>query len=279
MFHVMKRFAPILVLVSVFLVMFPCYGFTKATPTGVFDLYAPTAYEIASTRGSVLYPNEALKLDGTSAILYGDAVTWVATRNFINPIYANYWPPYSNRSAFAPANATFLSVSMMAVVRCPIPRLFELTAISTVNGVYTSISSPWYTATQTAQAYTVNITAFLVSNGVLGNWTNSSTSIYVSTTDDSYGKSIYVDYAGIICLWSWSGPPGPPGGAGESGQFTMPDVIGLMGMTGFIGMIGVPAASIWMLRRDGGSKIYVGVMALAAFTFCFGIFYASINGG
>ena len=59
----------------------------------------------------------------------------------------------------------------------------------------------------------------------------------------------------------------------------MPDVIGLMGMTGFIGMIGVPAASIWMLRRDGGSKIYIGVMALATFTFCFGIFYASINGG
>jgi hypothetical protein len=52
-----------------------------------------------------------------------------------------------------------------------------------------------------------------------------------------------------------------------------------MGMTGFIGMIGVPAATIWFLKHDGGSKIYAGVTALIAFTVCFGFFLASINGG
>jgi hypothetical protein len=56
-------------------------------------------------------------------------------------------------------------------------------------------------------------------------------------------------------------------------------VLGLMGITGFVGMIGVPAASIYFLRRDGGSKIYVGVMALVGMTVCFGFFLAAINGG
>lgn len=279
MFRIIKRFAPMLVLVSAFLVMFPCYSFTKATPSGTFDVYAPTAYEVASTNGVILYPNEAKRLDGTVAMVTGDGGAWVATRYFTNPLYSNYWSPYSNRSAFAPANATFLSVSMIAIARCQIPRTFQLTAISTVGTTYTSTKSSWYNAGTTDQAFTYNITAFLTSNGVLGNWTNSTTAIYLQADDDSYGRAIYVDYVGLSFNWRYAnGSSSGPGGSGE-GTFRTPDVIGLMGMTGFIGMIGVPAASIWMFRRDGGSKIYFGVMALVTFTVCFGLFYASINGG
>lgn len=92
-----------------------------------------------------------------------------------------------------------------------------------------------------------------------------------------------MDYLGIYCLWSGPDPEEYeivlPGEEGAGGPFTTPDVIGLMGMTGFIGMIGVPAASIWFFKQDGGSKIYAAVTALVAFTVCFGLFYASINGG
>jgi len=93
----------------------------------------------------------------------------------------------------------------------------------------------------------------------------------------------YLDYLGIYYFWSGPDPEEYevvlPGEAGAGGPFTTPDVVGLMGMTGFIGMIGIPAASIWFFRRDGGSKIHAGVMALIGFTVCFGFFYASINGG
>ena len=90
-----------------------------------------------------------------------------------------------------------------------------------------------------------------------------------------------LDYLGIYYLWS--GPDAPeeeqiiPGD--EPGELVLPDVIGVIGITGFIGMIGVPATAVWFFRRDGGSKIYFGVMALVAFTVCFGFFLASIQGG
>jgi hypothetical protein len=91
-----------------------------------------------------------------------------------------------------------------------------------------------------------------------------------------------LDYLGIY--YTWSGPDPP---INETimpsdelpGEFTIPDVVGLLGMTGFVGMIGVPAASIWFFKRDGGSKIMIGLSALIAFTICFGFFFASINGG
>jgi hypothetical protein len=263
------------------LLAIPAIPTARATPYGVFDVFAPTAYEIASTHGSVLYPDGAKKLDETVAILYGDAVTWIATRYFTDPSYTNYWAPYSNRSAFAPANATFLSVSMMAIARCGIPRAFQLTAISTVNTTYTSTNSPWYNAGQTDQAYIYNITSFLTSNGVLGNWTNSTTAIYLTTDTVSNGHSIYVDYVGLSFTWKYANGSGisPGGPGGPWNPAGIPDVIGLMGIMGFVGMIGVPAASLWFYRRDGGSKIYAAVMGFVAFFVCFGLFYASINGG
>ena len=274
MLRIVKRVGPILVMVSTLLLLFPCYCFTKATPTGTFDVFAPTANSVPSVKSTVLYPNEVKKLDGLVAHLMEDGA-WVSTQGFLNPSYDNYWPPYSNRSAFPPANATMLSISMLTIIRCQVPRSFQMHLVFTIGDTSFNYFSGWLWAGPTDQAFTFNITTNLVTYGKEKAWDYFT--IFLDAGPAAGGKSLYVDYLGISALWTWPGPPAGPGGTGYSSAPI--DVIGLMGMTGFIGMIGIPAISIWMFRRDGGSKIYAAVMALVAFLVCFGFFLASINGG
>lgn len=281
--RVYAKLAPICALAMAVVFIFPCTGFVRATPYGEFDVYAPTAYSHSSY--NVLYGSDgqAVRLDGGYAYVSGFG-SYVETYHYTNPSYNQYWAPYSNRSAFPPANATIISVSMLCVVRCAVNKPFTLTLLySELGGNIVVVNSPMFYATTTDTAYSYNITAGTP-------WNASMLKSAVPTEDfkvrvmswaDTGQFVLYVDYVGLSYIWAY-----PAGGEdtefdeGESGVFTMPDVIGLMGMTGFIGMIGVPAASIWFFRHDGGgSKIYTGVMALAAFLVCFGLFYASVNGG
>lgn len=55
------------------------------------------------------------------------------------------------------------------------------------------------------------------------------------------------------------------------------NLIGVFGLTGFIGMVAIPTAAVWMLRRDGGSKLMAGISALVGFMFCFTMFMASLD--
>jgi hypothetical protein len=123
------------------------------------------------------------------------------------------------------------------------------------------------------------VTADLAGYGVLdpANWTSTSLTVYL-ITQTSYGKALYVDYVGLDYIWTNSTTAGGGDPETEFGVMNL-DVSGMMGIVGFVGMVGVPAASIWFFRHDGGSKIYIGVMALVAFTVCFGFFLGSINGG
>lgn len=268
--------------------MFPCYSFAKATPYGSFDVYAPTA----DLKGwhDVLYGSgdQAKKLDGLYAYVTGMG-SYIQSQDFISTSYNNYWSPYSNRSAFPPNNATILGVSIMAVARCAVTKPFTLQIVYGDAPSIDSLLSPMFYATTTDQVFSYNITADMISEGIITAW---NASILKSTISDewfyvqlySWADTgifvLYVDYVGISYIWCYpAGGEDTEFGDGESGVFTMPDVTGLMGMTGFIGMIGVPAASIWFFRQDGGSKIYAGLTALVAFTVCFGLFYASINGG
>jgi len=291
--RISTRLAPVCVLAVTLLFMFPCMSFVKATPYGSFDVYAPTAL----LRGwhDVLYGtgDQAKKLDGAYAYVTGLG-SYIKSRDFTSTTYSNYWAPYSNRSAFPPDNATILGVSLIAVARAQVTKPFTLSIIYGHDwdgdswSIHMLTSSMFY-ATATDQAYSYNITADLIAEGAITAW---NASILKSTSPDDWFEVqlmswadtgnfiLYVDYVGLSYIWCYpAGPGGGTGGSGETGQFSMPDVTGLMGMIGFIGMIGVPAASIWFFRRDGGSKIYFGVMALIAFTVCFGFFLASINGG
>ena len=89
-----------------------------------------------------------------------------------------------------------------------------------------------------------------------------------------------VDYIGLKYQWQYE-PFAGWDDEEEAGPFlsVIKNPIVLLGAVGFIGMIGVVPASIWFFRRDGGSKIYFGVMALVTFTVCSGFFLASIQGG
>jgi hypothetical protein len=238
----------------------------------------------------VLYgsEDEAMKLDGLYAYISGLG-SYIKTEDFSSTTYNNYWSPYSNRSAFPPDNATILGVSIMAVARAQVTKPFTLSIVySHAPSIYMLTSSMFY-ATTTDQSFSYNITADLIAEGAITAWNASilkctvpDEAYYVQLMSwaDTGSFVLYVDYVGLSYIWRY-----PAGGAdnefgdGETGTFTTPDVTGLMGMTGFIGMIGVPAASIWFFRRDGGSKIMIGVSALVAFTVCFGLFLGSINGG
>ena len=285
-----RRLVPICTLAMAIVFIFPCYSFAKATPYGSFDVFAPTA----KLKGwhDVLYGtgDQAKKLDGTYAFVSGLG-SYIQSQDFSSTTYNNYWAPYSNRSAFPPDGATILGVSLIAVVRAQVTKPFTLSIVYGRDwdgdswSMYMLTSSMFY-ATTTDQVYSYNITADLIAEGAITAWnatmlksTSSDEWFYVQLMSwaDTPGHILYVDYVGLSYIWSY--PSGGGGGDGEPGIFTTPDVIGLMGMTGFIGMIGVPAASIWFFRRDGGSKIMIGVSALVAFTVCLGFFLASINGG
>lgn len=271
MWRILRRSAPVLALVSVLLLLTPCYGFTRATPTGTFDVFAPTASSIPSVKSTVLHPDEVMKLDGISAYLIEDGA-WISTHGFLNPSYDNYWPPYSNRSAFPPANATILSVSLLAILRCPVPRLFQMHLVFTVGGTSFNYFSGWLTAGTTDQAFTFNVTVNLVAYGYEDDW-----DYFTVFLDAGYypGKSLYVDYLGISALWTWPGGPGGPGGEGYAPSPV--DVPGIMGITGFIGMIAVPAAGVWVFRKDGGSKILAAMGVLVAFLVCFALFLGAMG--
>jgi len=89
-----------------------------------------------------------------------------------------------------------------------------------------------------------------------------------------------VDYIGLKYQWQYE----PFAGWDDEETEDVFSAIGIgpiqiLGGIGFIGMIAAPCAAILAVRQGGGGKAYYGIMALAAFTFCFGLFYASINGG
>jgi len=280
----------IAVLIPIFLVLILIAPTVRATgPAEVVRVFAPTAYGMMVFGG---YYGELniKKLDNTpAAIGYGVDNAYASTHYFENPSYQNYWAPYDNRSNFPPDNATILSVSMVAVIWCQVPRQFRL-YMYLFNGTDETISYGNYeNAAMAATLYSYNITTVTTWNATMlkadiGDPQHGFLSpdftlaFYVQLYGGPTNKAVYIDYIGLDYIWTNSTTAG--GGGSETDFAVMNlDVSGMMGIVGFIGMIGVPAASVWFFRRDGGSKIYFGVMALVAFTVCFGFFLGSINGG
>lgn len=106
-------------------------------------------------------------------------------------------------------------------------------------------------------------------------WALNNTYVDVGAYYASPTSSVRVTQVGVIVYDVGEGaePPGP-----ESPPFEMDiSIIGILGMVGFVGMIALPAAGIWMLRREGGSRIGAAVTILASFMFCFALFLASLG--
>lgn len=214
---------------------------------------------------------------------HGYATQWIQTRDFTAGVWNNEY--HTARDISLPPDTA-------SIFQVFIDLRWQPTHIPDYKvGVSLDAGSTWTWDTfnsarnigaNTSEAH--NITSFAA-------WTPQilkSSDLCVKIISYSYGvsPSVYceLDYLGLYYVWSGPDPAEEeqtPYSEDEPGAIgpIIPDVIGLMGMTGFIGMIGIPAASIWFLRQDGGSKIHAGVMALIGFTVCFGFFYASINGG
>jgi hypothetical protein len=250
----------------------PSYGTVNATWNGIHDVTAPTAKNM--TQSDYAYGmGMAKKLDSLS--IYLNSAGRITTSDFTDPNYAEFLPYYLNRSDFPPESAVIIHVHLCVYCQGATGTYFVVYLEQLINGTYHDI----YTSSQLTGSGSWNFIEYHVNETVA--WTASkltnSTMFRVGLLVLG-GPGLLVDYLGFRYLWT-TGPPVSPDDEYLGGTFTMPSVIGLVGITGFIGMIGVPAASIWLFRRDGGSKIYAVVMALVAFTFCAGLFLGSINGG
>jgi len=272
-----RLYALLIPVFMVSLLVIPAIPSARATdPDEIVRVFAPTANGEGSFGISYGWTN-SMKLDNTPIALMDDG-GYVKTYHYVNPSYVNYWAPYDNRSNFPPDNATILSISMITILRCAAPRWFSLT-MNFWNGTgWTYMYGGAYNAQMADTLYSVNVTA-------LYDWNATHITDYMSyvlsvvvVAGGGTTHAIYIDYVGIDYIWTNATTAG--GGDPETEFAVMNlDVSGMMGIVGFVGMIGVPAASIWFFRHDGGSKIYIGVMALVAFTVCFGFFLGSINGG
>jgi len=276
MFRNIKRnhVAMTIVIILSLIMLTPSYGTVTATWNGVHDVNAPTAKNTTATDYAYGF-GMAKKLDGDA--IYLNFAGRLTTSDFTDPNYVNFLPYYLNRSDFPPGGSTILHVHLCWYAWGNIYAHYLVYLEQFIGAAYETVyTSAWYWGTGMWNYWEAHVNETIT-------WTASN------LTDPTEfrvgllvlgpaGLGLLVDYLGFRYLWT-AGPPIPPEGPGLSEDFKLPDVIGLMGMTGFIGMIGVPAASIWFFRRDGGSKIYFGVMALVAFTVCFGFFLASINGG
>ena len=229
-------------------------------------------------------------LDGYQVLFYCPIYPlWIASGNFtINPWT---YPPLP----IMPDNATVLYVNLVAVVKSPSSSSawfnLQYALNATYNDVWTNVAD-WYGPTNATwldgpitywKTCRVNVTDETV-GGPTGGWSasmiNSNDTWVRMYSNDyiTYENAILVDYIGLEYVWQYEGGPGGPPPSGNVNIAPI-DVPGIMGIFGFVGMIAVPAATIWFSRRDGGSKIYAAVMGFVAFFVCFGLFYASINGG
>jgi len=234
--------------------------------------------------GDFLYAHEVATLGGIPLPPgYGYATQWIQTRDFTSGVWTDEFHTARNIS-LPPDTATITQVFIdLRWQPSHIPDYKVGVSLDAgVTWTWDTFNSARTIGSNTSEAH--NITSFTA-------WTPQilkSSDLCVKIISYSYGVNpavyCYLDYLGLYYIWSGPDPPEEettPYDEDEPGIMgsLMPDVTGLMGITGFIGMIGVVPASIWLFRRDGGSKIHAGVMALIGFTVCFGFFLASIQGG
>lgn len=232
--------------------------------------------------GDYIHSHETATLGGIPLLPgHGYATQWIQTKDFTAGVWND--ANHTARDISLPPNSAVIFTVFIDLRWQPTHIPDYKVGVSLDAGstwLWDSFNAARTIGSNTSEAH--NITSFAT-------WTPQilkSPNLCVKIVSYSYDvtPAVYceLDYLGLNYVWSGPDPPEeaqtPYDDPGVIGPL-IPDVNGLMGITGFIGMIGVPPASIWFFKRDGGSKIYAGVMALVSFTVCFGLFYASINGG
>jgi hypothetical protein len=224
---------------------------------------------------NVNYAYDTTTRNGVSAEMDASYSQWIYTGAYTNPDYSPYiWPS----QPLPPDDVNISFVNLVAYVKGPAyPTIRNFALEYTINGPYAEdwaladIAQFFTDGTGTWQELRSNATSYET-------WTPSlvkSWDTYVRmSSDDTYG-SLLIDYIGLE--YGWYAPNVSLPGGSSNLSVSPISVTGIFGTVGFIGMVAIPGAAIWFYRRDGGSKIEAGVMALVAFILCFGLFLASIG--
>lgn len=271
------RFVPIALLALFIAVAVSPVVTMRASATYIYDVEGPTAYEYANGGAITGYANAEM-WDG-SYLQLGDSGSWAMTYDFTNPNYVEYGSGWIDRATFPPANATIVSVDMIAVVYSLTvnhedpwpydPRPFQLTMVCWNGYNNTIVQSPMLYTTETATLYNYDVTTEMCYGGGHGAFPNWTAGMLMNTTGDlkvyinigGFGNPVMVDYLGIDYIWSYPvpvAPPGPSGGGGHPfgwGASWMSDLfIGAFGAMGFIGMIAYPGIAIHFYK-SGDDKL------------------------
>ena len=250
---------------------------------------------IADYGGSSRWTDVGCKVisDGYTSLLYGTSNSvWVATGgNFtINPWV---WPTIPDM----PLNASILYVELIVTLKLPSSTAVYFNMQYATDATYDDVwneTADWHGPANGTFIYGpitywaskhINITDESV-GGPNGGWTPTMLKSNLTwvrmfiASPPHYADGLLIDYIGLTYVWQYEYFGGwldeEPDDTFSTYGITP---VTILGTIGFIGMIAVPCVAVLASRQNGGSRIYLGVMALAAFTFCFGIFYASINGG
>jgi hypothetical protein len=235
----------------------------RATETGQTQF--PGAYDANTNAGVDEYLTTIM--DGYVVGINGPTWDqWITTGNFVQPVPGVEMPPY---------NATITAVFFLAVVSSQYYRNFSLSyGFDTVWG-YTWYHEHWFEITAIAFPYYWmnvywNITSY-------ESWTYAmvvDSGLAIRLFSDDHGTiPLYIDYIGIQYNWSWTEEEEE-----ENATALGPlSISGVFGVIGVVGMICTAPVSIWLYRRDGGSKILAGLVALGTFIVCATFFLASIS--
>jgi len=249
----------------------------------------------AINAGDFLYANETATLGGLlNPPGYGYSTQWIQTQGFTTGVWNNQY--HTARDISLPPNTANIFLVYLDI-RWQDPNPIwggdGATEIPDYKAGFSLDAGSTWTWTALHQARiadgspaddardSINITALKTWTPQILKSINFCVKLIAYTYETIPLVYYDLDYVGVFYLWS--GPDAPeeeqiiPGD--EPGELVLPDVIGVIGITGFIGMIATPPAAVWFYRKNGGSKIYFGVMALVTFTVCSGFFLASINGG
>ena len=264
--------------------LYPYHVDTPNASFGIADWYGGSRYT----------SNGANNIsDGFTIMAYAPVnEAWIATGgNYtINPWTYPALPDMPN-------NASILYVGIVAVYKHLTSETVFFHLQYTTDATYEEVwdaEASWHGPANGTFEYYVpnwktiefNVTDSSVNGGPVGGWTpamlksNLTWVRMLIQMHTYYSNNILVDYIGLKYVWQYEYFGGLPDEETED-VFSAIGIgpIQILGGIGFIGMIAAPCAAILAVRQGGGGKAYYGIMALAAFTFCFGLFYASINGG
>lgn len=221
------------------------------------------------------YANANVEADPAPAKILDGGVVSIASLSFDQQIVTAYFAQPTPGIDLPPVNATITSVFFTAVVSTRYYRNYSLSY--GFDGIYGTnwFHEHWFEITPMGfPYYFINTYWNITSYETWGREVLMSPYMAVRLFSDDRGTTpLMIDYIGI--QYNWTLPEEEE--ANETGVISPLSITGVFGVVGVLGMIAVVPASIWLYRRDGGSKIIAGIVALGTFMFCATLFIASLG--